>query len=91
MIWDLKIVGGSVVDGTGAPVFNANLAVKDGRIVEIGRCEGVVVMVIDVEGVIVVFFSINGVATPPMVSIPSVKGVTSNNNTLVVSPDNTEP
>ena len=40
---------------------------------------------------IVVFFSINGVATPPRVSIPRVRGVTSSNKTSVVSPDKTEP
>ncbi len=53
MTWDLKIVGGSVVDGTGAPAFSTNLAVKDGRIVEIGRCEGAAATVIDAEGAIV--------------------------------------
>ena len=40
---------------------------------------------------IVVFFSISGVATPPSVSIPRVKGVTSNKRTSVVSPERTEP
>ena len=40
---------------------------------------------------IVVFFSITGVETPPRVSIPKVKGVTSSNKTSVVSPDKTEP
>ena len=53
MTWDLKIVGGSVVDGTGAPAFSANLAVKDGRIVEIGRCAGAAATVIDAERAIV--------------------------------------
>ena len=40
---------------------------------------------------IVVFFSINGVITPPSVSIPSVKGVTSNNRTSDLSPLRTAP
>ena len=42
---------------------------------------------------IVVFLSINFVATPPNVSIPSERGVTSNNNTLPApcSPDNLPP
>ena len=38
-----------------------------------------------------VFFSIRGVATPPIVSIPNVKGVTSNSNTSFTSPDRTAP
>lgn len=37
MAFDLKIVGGTVVDGTGADRFAADIAVKDGKIVEIRR------------------------------------------------------
>ena len=37
------------------------------------------------------FLSINVVITPPCVSIPNVKGVTSNNKTSFTSPDNTPP
>ena len=40
---------------------------------------------------IVVFFLINLVITPPSVSIPNDSGVTSNNNTSVVSPPITAP
>ena len=40
---------------------------------------------------IVVLASINFVNTPPMVSIPSDSGVTSNNNTSLTSPANTPP
>jgi N-acyl-D-aspartate/D-glutamate deacylase len=53
MTWDLKIVGGEIVDGTGAPAFSANLAVKHGRIVEIGRCDGAATAVIDADGALV--------------------------------------
>ena len=53
MTWDLKIVGGQVVDGTGAPAFAANVASKDGRIVEVGRCDGAATATIDAEGAIV--------------------------------------
>ena len=37
----------------------------------------------------VVFLSISGVLTPPIVSIPSVSGVTSSNNTSLTSPPKT--
>ena len=33
----LIIRGGTVVDGTGAPPYEADIAIRDGRIVEIGK------------------------------------------------------
>jgi N-acyl-D-aspartate/D-glutamate deacylase len=36
-VFDLKITGGTVVDGTGADRFDADVAVKDGKIVEVRR------------------------------------------------------
>ena len=37
MACDLLIKNGTVIDGTGAPRREADIAVKDGRIAEIGK------------------------------------------------------
>ncbi len=53
MTFDLKIVGGTVVDGTGTPKRKANVAVKDGKIVEVGECAGPAKREIDATGCII--------------------------------------
>ncbi len=52
-MYDLLITNGTVVDGTGGPRFMADVAVKDGRIAALGKCNGSAAMVIDAAGKIV--------------------------------------
>ena len=53
MSFDLIVRNGCVVDGTGAPRFNADIAVADGRIVEIGDVNGSAERVIDASDLVV--------------------------------------
>jgi len=51
--YDLVIRGGRVIDGTGAPAFEADVAVKDGLIVQVGVVSGKGAEEIDARGRIV--------------------------------------
>ncbi len=52
--FDIVISGGSVVDGTGIPKYTADVAIKNGRIVEIGRIDTARgKRVLDADGLIV--------------------------------------
>jgi len=53
MARDLVIRGGTVVDGTGAPAFEADVAVRDGRIAAIGRVAERGTEEIDARGMLV--------------------------------------
>jgi N-acyl-D-aspartate/D-glutamate deacylase len=50
---DVVIRGGTVVDGTGAPARTADVAIEDGRIVEVGRVDGTARREVDADGLLV--------------------------------------
>ncbi|MEE8518388.1 MAG: amidohydrolase family protein [Dehalococcoidia bacterium] len=52
-MYDLLIKGGRVVDGSGMPSYHADVAVKDGKIVEIGQLTGQAAETIDAAGRVV--------------------------------------
>jgi N-acyl-D-aspartate/D-glutamate deacylase len=52
-MFDLVISGGTVVDGTGSAPYSADVAVQDGRIVEIGPVNGEARERIDADGALV--------------------------------------
>ena len=53
MQYDLLIKNGTVIDGSGMPRYRADIGVKDGRIVTIGRINALARETIDAEGHIV--------------------------------------
>jgi N-acyl-D-aspartate/D-glutamate deacylase len=52
-MYDVKIVGGTLVDGTGRERYAADVGIKDGKIVDIGKCDGRAAETIDADGAIV--------------------------------------
>ncbi|RAK62525.1 N-acyl-D-amino-acid deacylase family protein [Phenylobacterium kunshanense] len=52
-MFDVIVKGGLVVDGTGAPAFTGDVAVKDGRIAAVGKVEGEARQVVDAAGRVV--------------------------------------
>jgi N-acyl-D-aspartate/D-glutamate deacylase len=53
MAFDLKITGGTIVDGTGRPGFVGDLGIKDGRVVALGKAQGDARATIDATGKVV--------------------------------------
>ncbi len=51
--FDLVIAGGRVVDGTGRPAFVGDVAIKDGRVVQVGAVTGTAAARIDAGGRVV--------------------------------------
>ncbi len=53
MDFDLKVTGGTIVDGTGRAGWRGDVGIANGRIVAVGRCEGGAQRVIDADGALV--------------------------------------
>ncbi len=53
MLYDLVIKNGMVVDGTGFSRYRADVAIKDGTIVELGKIRGAAAATIDADGLVV--------------------------------------
>jgi len=53
MSYDLKIAGGTVIDGTGAPGRRADVAVRNGVIVAVGDCPEPAARTLDADGALV--------------------------------------
>ena len=51
--FDLKIVGGTLIDGTGSPGRRADVGVKDGRVVALGEGLGAASQTVDAQGLVV--------------------------------------
>ena len=53
MAYDLVIRNGSVIDGSGMPAYRADVAIQDGRIVQVGKVSGEARRVLNADGLTV--------------------------------------
>src|SRR6266571_3091489 len=53
MAYDLLIKNGRIIDGSGMPAFRGDVAVRGGKIVELGKLSGSATRVIDADGLVV--------------------------------------
>jgi len=61
-MFDLLIKNAQVIDGSGAPAFDSDIAVKDGMIAEIGKIDQTAIEIIDADGRVVApgFIDVHG-------------------------------
>jgi N-acyl-D-aspartate/D-glutamate deacylase len=52
-VLDVAIRGGTVIDGTGAPAFRADVGIRDGRVASLGRVDEAATLEIDAGGRVV--------------------------------------
>ena len=52
-MYDLKIVGGTLVDGSGQDRYTGDIGIKAGRIVDVGKCDDSAAETMDADGAIV--------------------------------------
>jgi len=48
--FDLLLINGQIIDGTGKPPYRGSIAIRDGRIAAVGRVDGAAKKTIDVKG-----------------------------------------
>ena len=53
MEFDIRIIGGTIVDGTGAPGYRGDVGIKDGRITALDKATGTAAATIEADGMIV--------------------------------------
>ena len=53
MDYDIKISGGTIVDGSGAERYQGDVGIKDGKVVALGEAKGSAAETIDAEGKVV--------------------------------------
>ena len=53
MTYDLKITGGTIIDGTGKAGFKGDVGIKGGKVVALGKAEGPATTSIDATGRVV--------------------------------------